>query len=534
MLNKNSHESNNNFDENILFSDIDNKNLTPEEILIGLLDFGLFSEKVPPCFTSKGLHIIAKELYTELYTVILEDKNIKKFHMYSHDYIRYDSLRNINIVRQLGIPHPESYAIQALVIEKYWGKIKEHCEAPSPKISRIHIRRIGDGRIFEMNYKNHDEVAIFEEDEIEWRSTAKFIIKADITQCFPSIYTHSIPWAIHGLEEAKKSRSHKFYGNTLDKCTQILRDNQTNGLLIGPHSSNLISEIILTKIDNELQKKYDKFIRHIDDYRFYANNYEEGMSFLRDLRLVLRKYEMTINDKKTEIISLPSPLLENWVDELNKFYFPEGKEIKFITIRSFLDLALKLSQKSSNSAILNYAIKMINGKKLDTRAKRLYVQEIMNLSTSYPYLMPLLDKFVFEKFKFDGINEKIKSFITVSIKNGIEKIHTDVISHSIYLAMKYKIKFELDDSVLSEIVEINDCIANFLLLKYAGYNKLQSIESKIKRKIHDLKFKEKREQDKNWLLIYEVWEEKDLEKNGKFLSELKKKNFNFFMMEKRK
>lgn len=135
-----------------------------------------------------------------------------------------------------------------------------------------------------------------------------------------------------------------------------------NGLLIGQHSSNLISEIILTKIDNELQKKYDKFIRHIDDYRFYANNYEEGVSFLRDLRLVLRKYEMTINDKKTEIISLPSPLLENWVDELNKFYFPEGKEIKFITIRSFLDLALKLSQKSSNSAILNYAIKMINGK----------------------------------------------------------------------------------------------------------------------------------------------------------------------------
>lgn len=192
MLNKNLHESNNNFDENILFSDIDNKNLTPEKILIGLLDFGLFSEKVPPCFTSKGLHIIAKELYT----VILEDKNIKKFHMYSHGYIRYDSLRNINIVRQLGIPHPESYAIQALVIEKYWGKIKEHCEAPSPKISRIHIRRIGDGRIFE-------------EDEIEWRSTAKFIIKADITQCFPSIYTHSIPWAIHGLEEAKKSRSHK-------------------------------------------------------------------------------------------------------------------------------------------------------------------------------------------------------------------------------------------------------------------------------------------------------------------------------------
>ena len=34
-------------------------------------------------------------------------------------------------------------------------------------------------------------------------SYAPYILKADISQCFPSIYTHSIAWAAHGIEEAK-------------------------------------------------------------------------------------------------------------------------------------------------------------------------------------------------------------------------------------------------------------------------------------------------------------------------------------------
>lgn len=95
---------------------------------------------------------------------------------------------------------------------------------------------------------------------------------------FPSIYTHSIPWALHGKAVSKKSTSiTALAGNLLDKCTQHTRDKQTNGLLIGPHSSNIIAEIILTKIDVELQAKgYKKIARHIDDYAFYAEDFAEA------------------------------------------------------------------------------------------------------------------------------------------------------------------------------------------------------------------------------------------------------------------
>ena len=168
-----------------------------------------------------------------------------------------------------------------------------HCNKPKPAISRIHVRHVGNGRIFEMNYKGVERFHL-EENEIQWMAGAKFVVEADIAACFPSIYTHSIPWALHNKDEARKSSSlTKLAGNLLDKCTQNTHDRQTNGLLIGPHASNIISEIILTRIDIELQaNKYKKVMRYVDDYRYFADHYEEAELFVKELGLNLRAYEM--------------------------------------------------------------------------------------------------------------------------------------------------------------------------------------------------------------------------------------------------
>ena len=105
---------------------------------------------------------------------------------------------------------------------------------------------------------------------------AHFFVNVDISNCYPSIYTHSIPWALHGRSKSKQNRSVLLPGYLLDKATQSSRDGQTNGLVIGPHTSSVISEIILTEIDHVMIKKgYKQFTRHIDDYRFFAKTYNK-------------------------------------------------------------------------------------------------------------------------------------------------------------------------------------------------------------------------------------------------------------------
>ena len=496
---------------------------------MGLVDYGLFGEKLPSCFTSEGLSTHVPE---ELLSLIEENdgdelKNILKNRQ--HDFIRYDSLRKRNIPRPIGIPHPESYILQCLALKRYWMEIKKCCARPKPPVSRIFVRKMSSKRIFKMNYKGRER---FENEEMTIHNMmgAHYVVKADISKCFSSIYTHSIPWAMHGRDKAKRDRSILLPGNLLDKTTQGTRDGQTNGLLIGPHASNVISEIILTKVDEIVQRneKYSQFSRHIDDYTFYAKTYDDAEDFIRELRIKLREYELVLNEEKTKILPMPLPIQTTWVRELNKFHWPAQDEvIRFRTVRSFLDIALELTQGADTYAVLLYAIKMVPSR-LNARGKHLFVQQCVNLALQYPYLTPILDKDVFKKHHYDGINEIIIEFIEELLNVGIRKIYSDAIAYALYYTLRYNLRLGISESKLEDVITIDDCLSNVLLLEYARRHKIGNIQTKIRQRAEKLRGTENREKDRFWLLIYQIWHVQTLRKeNQNFLAKLKQKGFKF-------
>ena len=100
-----------------IYPDFYHDELTDDEVLSGLVNHGLFFEKLPNCFTTENLSkFILDDMIRELNEQNTYDlkNNINK---YKHDYIRYESIRDINIPRQFGIPHPESYIIHSLAIK---------------------------------------------------------------------------------------------------------------------------------------------------------------------------------------------------------------------------------------------------------------------------------------------------------------------------------------------------------------------------------------------------------------------------------
>jgi len=255
--------------------------LDAEALRRGLLDYGLFAEKLPPAFSSVEI----PETLVESVERVLDETDEKALRKglgdRSHDFARYESLKPTNISRALGIPHPEAHILQVASLAKHWGEIRTHVETPDPQFSRIHLRRLNNSpRLFEMNYKG-DERYQHEEDELGWMAEARFVVHTDISACFPSIYTHSIPWALHGKAVAKADHGvTSLFGNLLDATARGIRDTQTNGLLIGPHSSNLLSEIVLTVVDQKLvDKGYLRVSRHIDDYRYFAASYGDAERF---------------------------------------------------------------------------------------------------------------------------------------------------------------------------------------------------------------------------------------------------------------
>lgn len=505
------------------------RGLSATQAFVGLVDYGLFSEKLPPCFTSEGLSPQVPPSLQSIATETNPKKLWKLLTRASHDYIRHDVLRDSNVPRQLGVPHPESYLAQCLAIQRVWNTIKSHCAKPSSPVSRVFVRQTSGNRVFQMNYQGPER---FTNTELDLRSMtgASYVAHTDISGCFPSIYTHSIPWALHGPVKAKKDRRGLSPGNLLDKATQCIHDGQTNGLLIGPHSSNVVSEIILTAVDRAmLNKDYDHFVRYIDDYTFHAKTREEAERFLRDLALELRKFELALNARKTQVLEMPRPLVDDWVRELNGSRLSSTRGTLGIgPPRALLDLALTLARDADTYAVLNYAIKMVPPR-LNLGARRLFARHVVNLALRYPYLAPILEEHLFKKHYYDGIEDLIQEFSNELLVTGTRRLFPDSVCQGLYFALRYKFTLPaLDDDAGRAVVRMEDCLSAALLHAYASTHGLNRTRQRIRRRVNQLRQFSSQEKDRQWLLMYQLLRPKTLRTEGQsFLADLKSAGFRF-------
>jgi hypothetical protein len=487
--------------------------ISSDELLKGLLAHGLFAEKIPNFLSSESFYdyFISKSKLT--------------FEQEGRDYIRYENIRNVNIPRLISIPNPFVYANLCKNISENWDKITTHfsnkTSAQTHKVSRIHIRRLEKSvSLFEMNYKHFDKDG---DPSQTLAIKSKFLVYADISNCFPSIYSHSIPWALVGKEESKKKKNKEEWYNVLDFHSRNIKNQETNGLLIGPHTSNILSEIILISIDKELWNKGYRYIRHIDDYECYVESYEMAEKFLLDLSSELKKFELSLNTKKTQIIPLPQPNETKWICQLNSFFigdkYTEDKQQVFELnrLKSFLNIAIEISLANNDSAVLNYAIQKIASAHLGNRALDYYINIIHQLLLSFPYLTRIVGDYVFNRF--DVEKEKIKEIASDLYDVGISKNLFEACSFAIFWALKYQ--FTLDKYIDDDALNSNDCI--FMLLSYLCNRKKKSKQDKFYRRKHKEMAQKLRDCDidKYWLYVYEVLPENELTDNFKVIKKEK-------------
>ena len=458
--------------------------ITADELYEGLLGYGMFSEKLPPVFTSTPFYDYCKA-------------NIPKIDTKWHDVVSYNSMRNVLIPRQLGIPTPMKYDKLCRVLRDNWTLLqkhfRDHTSANTYRVSRIHLRRQKNNKkLFEMNYK----------DWIRDKSVSRYLVEADISTCFPSIYTHAIPWAIAGKIDAKKHiGDDSCWYNNIDTACQEMKNGETHGLLIGPHASNLLSEIILTVVDSKLIKDYQYF-RNIDDYDCYVSSYDEAQKFLRDLEDALKEFDLPLNHKKTKIVELPVVVTESWIHKLaNASLVGKSGKTTYKEVNGYLDLALRLMNENDNAAVLRWAIKALASQTLTENAKALAGKRIMHLAILYPYLLQLMDEYVIKPY--DIGKDEVKAFSDAIYAEGKRINNDEAISYAIYFALKYD--FELDDKDTQWILDRGDCVSMLMEYLYIlkinhGYKSATELKP-FKKKAKDLA---SMDMDRNWIFCYEV------------------------------
>lgn len=162
------------------------------------------------------------------------------------------------------------------------------------------------------SYKGHNRLyKLF--DSIQYVSLEKRFSSfwmLDVSNCFDSIYTHSISWAVKNKEYIKNNIDYKNqFCNEFDQLMQRSNNNETNGIPIGSEISRIFSEVIFQVIDRNIiayiseihgysfGKEY-VFYRYVDDFVIFSKSENLSSHVAKAISDCLGEYNLYLNESK--------------------------------------------------------------------------------------------------------------------------------------------------------------------------------------------------------------------------------------------
>lgn len=442
-------------------------------------------EELPPVFTSNSF---SPDVARKIVTPLASSKRKKAG---GFDAVEFRMTRFNGVSRILSLPHPAAHAHLSLCIHDNWDKLEYITTGNANSVVRPFEHE--DGRIIIMDYEASIKKT---KRSIGMEFGNRFRVHTDIANCYPSIYSHAVPWATVGFAHAKKHKAnkHKWF-NKLDEKIRWNKRNETNGISIGPATSNIITECILAKVDESLRERF-QFVRFVDDYTAYCQTEESAREFIRLLGEELGRYKLLLNIKKTEITPLPAPVSDSWIGAL-ALSLPNAVPIKAYDAVNFLNLAVELSREHPDGSVLKYAVKSLLGRGLEPMAEWDVLPYVLMLSFHHTVLLPTIDAML-ENSAFLGVFYYEKQLKKLLDENTFFH-RSDGMCWTIYFMNKHGV--EISDDQAKSVVGTKDCFA-ILMLYLSGHSDHQDevivfANALNKNDLHEL--------DQYWILLYQLF-----------------------------
>ncbi len=260
------------------------------------------------------------------------------------------------------------------------------------------------------------------------------VLNTDITDCYGSIYTHTIPWALHGEKIIKNNFLYptkpekKYFGNLIDTTIQSMQYSQTNGIPQGNTLMDFIAEIILGYADRKLTCKIKSYnarekqnliteysiLRYRDDYRIFAKNQETLIKIAKLLTETLYELNFKLNSQKTFI----SYNIVSDVIKPDKLYWNESKQSEK-SLQKHLFLLHRHGEKHPNSGSLMTALtkfleeRVYPIKIFREENSKVLVSILVDIAyknpRTYPVITAILSKILSLEINTETVKEILKS-----------------------------------------------------------------------------------------------------------------------------
>ncbi|TGD57519.1 antiviral reverse transcriptase Drt3b [Flavobacterium humi] len=441
-----------------------------------LVNFNIFLDNEKVNFEN-NLNGQEKIVFEEILKILFHhDYNNEQDYKFRKIPFAYRITHKENDFRELAVIHP----INQLKLIKFYDDFKESilysCSISNFSVrkpvdiakftffnDKLHQLNKGDendflelsGKEYEnlktfFSYKKYTNIYKFYEDYRYHRAEKKynFLFKFDIAKCFDTIYTHSISWAVLGLDAVKENveESKKNFSGIFDKFIQNANYGETNGILIGPEFSRIFAEIILQRIDKTVEDKVGKLekgyknkidyeiYRYVDDYFLFCDDEILKNEILRILKHELKEYKLSINNSKSKEYSKPI-ITEITIakEKINKLF---SENPRF----SIKELDKNENQKEGNNEdieILNHKFSFyFNPDNLITQYKILIKESSVDYKDVLNYSLALLNSIIernlvnFENVYLPYLG-KIKSneISDKSVINKLNKVEDSLTTH---------------------------------------------------------------------------------------------------------
>lgn len=318
-------------------------------MLEALLAKGYLPRELPPIFSSSSFATVVANL--DGLPERMTSAKPKWAAQVTHNLARVGGLR-----RRLAIPNPcnffrlaKAFATNEAALREIWKQSPYSRTTPTADTSGIRaIAPVASDRATPRAMA---------------RVGARYLLRADISQFYPSIYTHTIPWALHTKPVAKAAtKDTGLAGNVIDQEIQACQLGQTAGVAIGPDTSLGIAELLLSPIDAQLHSSMNckGAVRFIDDMELSFAKLSEAESALSRLEALLYEYELQLNGNKTRIVDLPCEIESVYVSKLRSLLPQQGFAPRSKWI-DFFNTAFDEARKSPHDGVLRYAVASLQG-----------------------------------------------------------------------------------------------------------------------------------------------------------------------------
>lgn len=415
-----------------------------------------------------------------------------------HNLARVGTLR-----RTLGIPNPINHASVAVCIDEHWNEISTILDASVFSQTRPIVSGTHD-RSFHASPQSQ-RVAL----RAELCPSARFLVRADISRFYASIYTHSIPWAIHGKDITKRpeNRGDGYWGNRLDRLFRKMEDRQTVGIPIGPDASQVVAELILCRVDEKMHDIFPRLkgFRFIDDFEFGASTRTEAEKVLAALENELSAYELELNPLKTGIYELPVPFEQDWVHRLRSIGLnSETATRQHGQIVHLFDAAFVEQKANPTSSVVRYALRQLSGLEIHEDNYKLCEQLACHCAIIEPssmrYAFHVLERLHILGYEFVHFFECVTSII----EGAVRKHHGSELCWALYALLRFRAHLAMTPvTALGDCLkQCNDPLAKVLTLQCVRDGLIAN--DLLRENVFESSFNGTALWDDNWLFAYEA------------------------------